>query len=334
MMLWGNMNGKYNEATMGYNEGSKSDVSGVSYKSRNWTVPHLIGYMESHDEERLMYKNIQYGNTLGSYSIKNPATALQRVELAANFFLTVPGPKMIWQFGELGYDFSINTCNNELLTVADGCRVDVKPIRWTYLYNPDRLRLYKVFAALNKLRKEQAVFQTTDFALNVAGAMKQIALKSASLNVVVLGNFDVKEGKMFANFPKTGTWYDYYTGKTLNVTSTSQEITMQAGEYHLYTDVSIGVADLATAISPDETRYIAELKLFPNPAQYEITLQSDEIISEVQFYDINGRILQHSAENSSTVISSVSNLPSGYYFVKIETQSGKIAVKEFIKTSN
>ncbi|KAA6301353.1 MAG: hypothetical protein EZS26_002550, partial [Candidatus Ordinivivax streblomastigis] len=30
-------------------------------------------------------------------------------QLAVNtaFFLTVPGPKMIWQFGELGYDISI-----------------------------------------------------------------------------------------------------------------------------------------------------------------------------------------------------------------------------------
>ena len=27
---------------------------------------------------------------------------------AAAFFFTVPGPKLMWQFGELGYDYSIN----------------------------------------------------------------------------------------------------------------------------------------------------------------------------------------------------------------------------------
>ncbi len=32
MMLWGNLNYNYNEATMGYNDGDKSDFSWISYK--------------------------------------------------------------------------------------------------------------------------------------------------------------------------------------------------------------------------------------------------------------------------------------------------------------
>ncbi len=103
MMLWGNMNHQYNEATMGYS----SDLNGVSYKSRGWTVPHLVAYMESHDEERLMYKNIRFGNSAPTYNIKDTSVALNRIKLAAAFYFTIPGPKMIWQFGELGYDYSI-----------------------------------------------------------------------------------------------------------------------------------------------------------------------------------------------------------------------------------
>ena len=68
--------------------------------------------MESHDEERLMYKNIQFGNSSGSYNVKDLNTALKRVEMCGAFLFTIPGPKMFWEFGELGYDYSINTCTN------------------------------------------------------------------------------------------------------------------------------------------------------------------------------------------------------------------------------
>ena len=56
---------------------------------------------------------------------------------------------MIWQFGELGYDYSINYCEDG--TINDDCRVAPKPIRWDYYDDPDRLRIYQVIAAINEL---------------------------------------------------------------------------------------------------------------------------------------------------------------------------------------
>jgi 1,4-alpha-glucan branching enzyme len=72
ILLWGNHNYNYTEASMGYNDGGKSDFSGMSYQKRNWDDPHLVGYMESHDEERMMFKNISYGNSNGAYNITEP----------------------------------------------------------------------------------------------------------------------------------------------------------------------------------------------------------------------------------------------------------------------
>ncbi|MFM9776421.1 hypothetical protein ACKI1Z_43055, partial [Streptomyces galilaeus] len=69
MLLWGNGNYAFNQSTMGYLSGS--DISTIISTSRGWTNPYLVGYQESHDEERLMYKNINYGNTSGSYTIKD-----------------------------------------------------------------------------------------------------------------------------------------------------------------------------------------------------------------------------------------------------------------------
>ena len=51
-----------------------------------------------------MYKNEAFGNVSGSYSTKDIPTALKREEMAAAFLMSSPGPKMIWQFEELGYD--------------------------------------------------------------------------------------------------------------------------------------------------------------------------------------------------------------------------------------
>ena len=56
ILLWGNSNYNYNEGTMGYV--NSSDVSWSLSQERNWSKSLLISYMESHDEERLMYKNV------------------------------------------------------------------------------------------------------------------------------------------------------------------------------------------------------------------------------------------------------------------------------------
>ena len=84
------MNYNYNEATMGYNKPGHSDLSSAYYINRNWPKPSLVTYMESHDEERLMYKNEQYGNSSGNYNIKNIAVGLNRMKEASAFFFLIP----------------------------------------------------------------------------------------------------------------------------------------------------------------------------------------------------------------------------------------------------
>jgi hypothetical protein len=148
------MNYNYNEATMGYNTSDKSNFSWGSYQYRGWNKPHLITYMESHDEERLMFKNTSYGNSQNNYNIKELNTALNRIKLASVFFYTIPGPKMLWQFGELGYDYSINWPSG---TSDD--RLTPKPIMWSYYDNIERHALYRVNQELIKLKKNYDVFE-------------------------------------------------------------------------------------------------------------------------------------------------------------------------------
>ncbi|MEJ2052521.1 MAG: alpha-amylase family glycosyl hydrolase, partial [Calditrichaceae bacterium] len=203
MMLWGNSYYNYNEASMGYNTEGKSDFSWGFYKTRGWEEPNLVTYMESHDEERLMYKNLEYGNSSGSYNIQNLATALQRIKMNGAFFFTLPGPKMIWQFGELGYDYSID---------YNG-RVGNKPIRWDYLDDINRNKLYRTFAALINLRKAYALFTnpSTTISLDLAGKIKKIVMSGGGMNVAIIGNFDVNNGNGQLNFYHGGLWFDFFS---------------------------------------------------------------------------------------------------------------------------
>jgi hypothetical protein len=247
MMLWANFNYAYNQNSMGYSGGS--DVSWMFYGNRGWTKPRAVGYMESHDEERLMYKNINYGNINGTYSVKDIATGLERMKAASAFFIPIPGPKMIWEFGELGYDFSINTCSDG--TINNNCRVSAKPVKWEYRTEPNRTKLNKVVSALTRLKTIYPVFQTSDFALQGGTSLaKQIILKGQpytsspsttdNMNLVVVGNFDVTSQAINVNFPHVGNWFHYFAqGDPLTVAATPQSITLQPGEFRIYTDVQL-----------------------------------------------------------------------------------------------
>ncbi|MEA3317884.1 MAG: alpha-amylase family glycosyl hydrolase, partial [Bacteroidota bacterium] len=252
MMLWGNMNYEYNEATMGWD----SDLSGISYKNRGWNSSNLVGYMESHDEERLMYKNLQYGNSIEGYNIKDLYIGLKRVELAANFFIPVPGPKMIWQFGELGYDISID----------EPCRVCNKPIHWDYFIS-NRKKLYYVFKELNNLKTNYDVFSTDNFNLSQTENTKTLHLFGNEMNVVILGNFDIETKEINPSFPNIGNWYEFYTSDTLNVSNTEELISLLPGEYRLYTSVKLGKPNIPSTINNFFNRKNSKITVFPNPSK-------------------------------------------------------------------
>ncbi len=285
MMIWGNSNYNYRKATSSYFLDGKSDFSWISWQKRGWTEPHLVGYMESHDEERLMYECYYWGNTSNpEYKIKDTTIALQRMELDANFFIPVPGPKMIWMFGELGYDYSIN---------YNG-RVGVKPIRWDYLNDYRRLRVYQVYSALNALKQQYPVFGTSSYSLAFADTVKRINLSDASMNVTIIGNYGTRSSKADPNFQHTGWWYEYWSGDSLNVTDVHARFVLQPGEYRLYTDSRLKKPDIITGTGPiilngNELSF----NIYPNPANRTVYFNTGSIQSgyRIRLLDLHGRVL-------------------------------------------
>jgi len=318
IMVWGNHNNNYNQATMGFN--NNSDFSWISYKNRGWSVPANVSYMESHDEERLMYKNIQFGNSNGSYNVKTSTTALDRMELAGAFYFTVPGPKMIWQFGELGYDISIN--QND--------RTGNKPIKWEYFDDQNRKDIYNTWAKLISLKLNYNIFETSDFTLDVSNAngLKKIHLTNASAaniqNVVIIGNFGVTTQSISPFFQQTGTWYNLLEDNTtITVTNTTASISLAPGEFKVYANKP------ATLSNEDITLEKNSIQLYPNPTSNSFSLSKE--IQEVHVFDITGKQVKKFTKNVIRKNSYfIIDLNKGIYFVRIKENSNKTSVKKLI----
>jgi hypothetical protein len=228
MMTWANLSTNGEQATMSYNDsGGSWDLSGLFYNSWSFTNPYaLVCYFESHDEERLQFKNGMYGNSNGAYSIKNLATGLQRDEMGAAFMFSSPGPKMVWQFGERGYDISINPD-----------RLGDKMPHWEYMLDPNRHHLYQVYSDMIRYKIKNPVFSANTFTYNLGGAYKFIQLLGDDgTKVEVVGNFNVTPMSVTINFPATGTWYDNLNGTSINVANTAYATTLLPGEYHVYSN--------------------------------------------------------------------------------------------------
>ena len=321
ILLWGNMNSSATEGAMGYNDSGKSDLSGTSYLNRGWSKPSLVGYMESHDEERLLYKCLTYGNVSGTYNIKNLSTALSRAALTAAIFMPIPGPKMIWQFGELGYDVSID---------ANG-RLSEKPIHWEYKDVADRKALFQVYANLNYLKKKFPVFATTDFTQSLAGEVKWIKLNLNGENVLIVGNFGMATANVSLEFQKTGTWYDYFGQKTYNVATTSQSIAFTAGEYRIYSTRNFG-NPLYTGI--EDQVLLNDLNIWPNPTKDYVSVLSSGNIRSVFIYSVLGAKVKEFQLSDSQGIENrlyIGDLNSGVYLLQAINKDGKVEVKKIIK---
>lgn len=322
MMIWGNLTHAYNQNTMGY--ASESDVSSVYHGTRGWTVPHVVGYMESHDEERLMYKNLAFGNSSGNYSAKDLKTALTRVKGASVLFYTIPGPKMLWQFGELGYDQSINRCGDG--SISDNCRVSPKPVKWEYVDETARASLFSLTSDLIRLRMAYDVFTSGEATFQGNNTLiKQVTLKNKpytstpadtdDMNAKVVINFELTKQNVPVEFPHTGTWYDYYAhGESAQVNATVVTISLEPGEYKIYTDVMI---DNLLVTGTGETQQDG-FHLFPNPVNHILEIHTGEPADDIRLFTLQGTPVY--PKRISLYRWDVQSLAPGLYVVSIRTQ--------------
>ena len=320
IMLWGIMTAPYNQLSMGHSQ--NSSISRMRAESRGFSGKRLVGYPESHDEERLMYKNLQFGNsTQSGHNVKNLNVALSRMSAIGAVSLLVPGPKMIWHFGELGMEQSINTCNNG--TVGD-CKLDTKPQpQWVnnWLADAQRKKIHDDWSHMNALKQNNAVFKgESDVNPSTTNTLVQrIYLWDNSLtaselkNVIILANFDVTTQGVVAGFNTTGTWYNLMDNSTLNVSSTNQTVTLAPGEFKIYGNQQ--------ATLSNHNPQLLQLALRQNPVKerIEIDLPTTEVYT-YKLYSALGQELDTGEHNKGNVLRITAPTHQGVYFVVVKNK--------------
>lgn len=357
MTLWSNVNVAYNEATMGYLNAQSSFAR--AYPPNNGYPLHgQLTYMESHDEQWMMFRNRRYGactnapaggatcNTNpGAYNTRDLNTALERQALAAAFFLTVPGPKMIWQFGELGYGGGPGEClkpgsgNGDCLA-SDPARTGRKPIRWEYFHDPARRRLFDTYRQLLYLRNTEPVFrraQTVQMQTGAGVADRWIKLSNPDLSVVVAGNFGLAERT--ATYPlDPGIWYDFFSREAVTVPAGGLSLTLAPGTFRLFTSREISPApaspypSVSAESGPAGAPALRFETVFPNPVAGRATVRfTTDAPGEVRLeaFDTLGRRVATLADGlvgagAHEAAFDASGLPAGVYVLRL-SGAGRVA---------
>ncbi len=320
MRPWNNVNNAFGQLAMGWLKDG-DNISGMNKKG--W-----ISFGESHDEERNYYKALKWGN--GNLQTSQSAR-VNRVPLTVAFGMLQPGAKMIWMYGELGFDISID----------QNGRTGSKPLPESqgWLQDPYRVDAYTRCAQAIRLRTEllPEMFTNGTLIARTGSGLSARTLKYTLGDdaLTVVGNFNVSDATQYSGtataqpFSKTGVWIEYFSGMPVSVKSTEQTVTLNPGELRIYVYSNPSSSITKRLIAPEvahpaESTHTAleningedNAVLFPTLADESVTLITAKPVSRIEIFDINGRkvsALTPSEELTHSI--SVSHLPHGMYLL-------------------
>lgn len=342
IMMWGEMYTQYKELAMGY---ATQNISRMSHTSRGFTGKRLIGYPESHDKDRMMYEAITYGNGGGAFPVNgNLTNALNRMGAIGATSILVPGPKMIWHFGELGNNQSIYTCangtvNDEGTFYPGDCKLDTKEqVQWTgnWLADARRTSILRDWSKLIKLKTSEPVFMGDhSISPDVNNVKQRIYIYDTTIpttqlrNVVVLANFSVANLTINPNFPTDVytypmTWYDLMDNNTpVVINNPTDVISINSGRFRVY-------GNKPATLSSDDFETIQNyITIYPNPTKNSFALTQDA--SKVEIYNIAGQLVKTFNNVISNQQLDSTNLETGLYLIKITDINGISQTKKMLK---
>lgn len=199
-------------------------ASGVYALGRGHHWHCLVGYIESHDEERTAYRALHEGTQTSSYNTRDITTMVQRMETTMALLLCVPGPKHLWQFNEVAYPISVNTNG----------RLGRKPSGMPYINDQKRFQLLENISALVKAHISMSPFSTYDCTPNTYNPLKTIVLRHEQGDVVIVANLDIVPAEIEIPFSRTGWWVEFVTGEETEISTMLNMAVLQPGTYRLY----------------------------------------------------------------------------------------------------
>jgi len=305
---WMNLNNAGCEFAMGYP--NNGNLNSMLAKNAGRTVGSTVAYLESHDEERLAYKQQKYGAS----GIKgNAATSCRRLASAAAQMILVPGSHMIWQFSELGNAQTTKNSNG-------GNNTDPKIVNWGLMDVPSNAALLKCYQELIHIRlgNPDLFSSKATAAINFAGT----GIRTASyvygdqeLYLFINSGTSSPMGTK-ANFKKAdNNAYRILSkseGAEPTVKPASQSVTVPANGYVVVASNNV-TSDVTDIIAGDEALSVSSNNgtIFVNGA-----------VSPVSIWSVAGTMVAYSEASSMEA-----ELPAGVYVVKSGSKSVKVMVK-------
>ena len=169
-----------------------------------------VNNIETHDEERIAYLAITNGQT---WVKNNWAVISKHLQAVYAFHFLTPYPKMMWQFGELGYDISIE----------ENGRTGKKPVLWDYYNDANRKALYDALSKIISWRTDHEDYYGQD---NLAvhtwsvGDSQMTGKVLVMDKVIVVANFSNAQSTTTVNVPYAGEWTNLMTGAKVQLSST------------------------------------------------------------------------------------------------------------------
>jgi hypothetical protein len=251
--------------------------------------------------------------------------------------LLVPGPKMIYHFGDLGYNSSIFTCNNGTVNtpndaISGDCKLDTKPQpQWTnnWLGDAARKKIYDDWAKMIEFKKRENVFENGTHTWNFSQTgrtrldIRTSTSQTADLSYVfVLTNATNTVYNATAGFPYTGTWYNLMDGTSITVTDVNMIIPIEIDGFRVF-----GNKQALLERNDFNTNAIA---LYPNPAKGIFNISKDT--KQVSVYSITGQLVKEfKGDFSNDYHYSVENLNQGMYIVKVIDSENRESTLKLMK---
>jgi len=180
--------------------------------------------------------------------------------------------------------------------------------------------------------------------MNVASKMKKIQLLSDSMDVIIIGNFGVTNGTIEPVFTEKTTWYEFFSGDSIEVNNYYMDITLKPGEYKLFSTKQLKLEEDSpvTGFGLNQKNEEEKVNVYPNPSgsvfYFEFEAFGQEAV-ELELYNVTGKKLlsvdkgrtlkglnriQWNSERSS-------NINDGIYFYRLIVGDQQFSGKLFKK---
>lgn len=240
---WASFNNAGCQFAMGWEE--QSDLSGIDPLKSGRLAGSTVSFLESHDEQRLAYKQDQWAPE----GVKgNRKVSMQRLSSAAAQLILAPGTHMIWMFSEMGN--AQNTKNSD-----GGNNTDPKIVSWNLLDNEYNRGLKDCYGSMIKLRiANPQLFNGNDSYSNLCSDWargRTIFSTTADQELYCVINPNVT-GDITVQVPFRSNNQESYTISSKSYASNplydaaAKEVTVEPGCYALFTTKNLaGREDIA-----------------------------------------------------------------------------------------